>query len=329
MEEKGLHDKNSKLAVLNLAKENIKEKLSKDIFYLEYNEKTNVFNFSEDEILKNTNILCIVFNDEELLKNNKIKQLIDTAKNKDIDLYLLNTKEKPVSEIVNILNEISNMLIDNTLISIDSKELKGQDIIDAFVLENNEKINLVKEYETRFDKITCSVPNLSQVVLYVLGGKDTKLDDVFGLAEIVRSKLDNSVDIIFGCGVCETNESVNKIIVLFQGGGKKARKKKMLDEKIQKAHENFLKSDYMSIQTIEEEVHDKEFYKKSIEKFCELNEISFSTVQKYLRVGYPRAVKMIETWEQNGYTAKNGNVWKIENKNAIFENLKEFFSDKL
>ena len=329
MEEKGLHDKSSKLAVLNLAKENIKEKLSKEIFYLEYNEKTNIFNFSEDEILKNTNILCIVFNYEKLLKNNKIKQLIDTAKNKDIDLYLLNTKEKSVNEIVNILNEIANMLIDSTLISIDTRELKGQNIIDAFVIENNDSSEIVQEYETKLDKFIESVSNLSQVVLYVLGGKDTKLDDVFSLAEIVRSKLNNNIDIIFGCGVCETNESVNKIIVLFQGGGKKASKKKMLDAKIQKAHENFLKSDYMSIQTIEEEVHDKEFYKKSIEKFCELDEISFSTVQKYLRVGYPKASKMIETWEKDGYTTKNEKVWKIVNKNAIFENLNDIFSDKL
>lgn len=50
----------------------------------------------------------------------------------------------------------------------------------------------------------------------------------------------------------------------------------------------------MSLKSIEDEIHDKEFYKTQIEKFSILNEISTSIIQRYMRIGYLKAAQLID-----------------------------------
>lgn len=116
---------------------------------------------------------------------------------------------------------------------------------------------------------------------------------------------------------------------LFQGGGKKAHKQKIIEYKLQQAYKNFKKRDRISIQTIEDEIHDKAFYKMQIEKFNMLNEISPLLVQRYMRIGYPQAAQLIDGWERNGHVVKVGKAWTVVNTNSIIADLKEIFKEKL
>lgn len=85
----------------------------------------------------------------------------------------------------------------------------------------------------------------------------------------------------------------------------------------------------MSLKSIEDEIHDKDFYKTQIEKFSILNEISTSTIQRYMRIGYPKAAQLIDNWERNGYIIRVGKRWIVENINPIIDDLKEIFKEKL
>ena len=57
--------------------------------------------------------------------------------------------------------------------------------------------------------------------------------------------------------------------------------------------------------------------------------ISTAKIQRYLRVGYPKASNMIKDWSNKGYIIQKGQCWVIINKKAIFDYLNEFFKDKL
>lgn len=78
----------------------------------------------------------------------------------------------------------------------------------------------------------------------------------------------------------------------------------------------------MSLKSIEDEIHDKEFYKTQIEKFSILNEISTSIIQRYMRIGYPKAAQLIDNYERNGYIIRVGKHWTVENINSIIDDLK-------
>ncbi len=230
-----------------------------------------------------------------------------------------------------MLDEILNLICEPALINIDIKDIKKHNIIDAFVVinENFNNADLKKEYDRTIDKYLSKIQNLNQVIVSVSGGYNTSLEEIFEYVDILRNKLPNDIDVIFGSNITEQCSDIHKVGAIFQGGGKEAHKKRIIEHKLQQSYKKFKQSDYMSLKSIEDEIHDKDFYKTQIEKFSILNEISTSTIQRYMRIGYPKAAQLIDNWERNGYIIRVGKRWIVENINPIIDDLKEIFKEKL
>lgn len=81
----------------------------------------------------------------------------------------------------------------------------------------------------------------------------------------------NDIDVIFGSNITEQCLDIHKVGVIFQGGGKETPKKRIIEHNLQQSYKKFKQSDYLSLESIGDEIHDKEFYKTQIEKFCILN----------------------------------------------------------
>lgn len=321
----------SKIAIINFTNNDIVSKLSMNFYQYEYSADTNMFSDSENLILKDADILCIIYDDESDLKKDNIKRFIDKARCCDIGILQFNTKNKTINEIILLLNEISNLICEPALINIDIKDIKKHDIIDAFVVvnENFNNADLKKEYDRTIDKYLSKIQNLNQVIVSVSGGYNTSLEEIFEYVDILRNKLPNDIDVIFGSNITEQCSDIHKVGVIFQGGGKEVHKKRIIEYKLQQSYKKFKQSDYMSLKSIEDEIHDKDFYKTQIEKFSILNEISTSIIQRYMRIGYPKAAQLIDNWERNGYIIRVGKRWIVENINPIIDDLKEIFKEKL
>ena len=322
----------SKIAIINFTNNNdIASKLSTYFYQYEYSADTNMFSDSENLILKDDDILCIIYDNESDLKKENIKHFIDKARGCDIGILQFNTKNKTIDEIILLLDEISNLICEPALINIDIKDIKKHNIIDAFVVinENFNNADLKKEYDRTIDKYLSKIQNLNQVIVSVSGGYNTSLEEIFEYVDILRNKLPNDIDVIFGSNITEQCSDIHKVGVIFQGGGKEAHKKRIIEHKLQQSYKKFKQSDYMSLKSIEDEIHDKDFYKTQIEKFSILNEISTSTIQRYMRIGYPKAAQLIDNWERNGYIIRVGKRWIVENINSIIDDLKEIFKEKL
>lgn len=312
-----------KLVLINLTDNDLNNRLSEYINLYNYNELNN-----EGDIIKDTDFICILYNDENELENEAVKHIIDLAKEKEIDIFYSN-KNKTIEENIDIFKAISSLICEPAVINIESQDIKGYDIVDAFVLENKDFVKLKEEYINTFVKFTKDIENISQVVLSITGGIEARLDEIFELVDIIRNKVPKNIDIIFGSGIDESYSGIQKVCVIFQGGGKRALKKKLLEDKLQTAHENFINSDYMKIKPIDDEVYDKDFYKTQIEKFCKLDRISISTIQRYFSIGFPKACQICDEWENKGYLVKSENTRKIVNERAIFSDLMEIFKDKM
>ena len=321
----------SKIAIINFTNNDIVSKLSMYFYQYEYSADTNMFSDSENLILRDADILCIIYDDESDLKKENIKRFIDKAKSYDIDILQFNTKNKTIDDIVLLLNEISNLICETALINIDIKDIKKHDIIDAFVVtnENFNNADLKKKCSKTIDKYLSKIQNLNQVIVSVSGGYNTSLEEIFEYVDILRNKISDDIDVIFGSNITEQFSDIHKVGVIFQGGGKKTPKKRIIEHNLQQSYKKFKQSDYMSLKSIEDEIHDKEFYKTQIEKFSILNEISTSIIQRYMRIGYPKAAQLIENWERNGHIIRVGKRWKVDNINPIIDNLKEIFKEKL
>ena len=321
----------SKIAIINFTNNDITSKLSMYFYQYEYLADTNMFSDSENLILKDADILCIIYNNESDLKKENIKHFIDKARDCDIGILQFNTKNKTIDEIILLLNEISNLICEPALINIDIKDIKKHDIIDAFVVtnENFNNADLKKEYDRTIDKYLSKIQNLNQVIVSISGGYNTSLEEIFEYVDILRNKLPNDINVIFGSNITEQCSDIHKVGVIFQGGGKEAYKKRIIEHKLQQSYKKFKQSDYMPLKSIEDEIHDKDFYKTQIEKFSILNEISTSLIQRYMRIGYPKAAQLIDNWERNGYIIRVGKRWAVENINPIIDDLKEIFKEKL
>ena len=321
----------SKIAIINFTNKDIASKLSTYFYQYEYSADTNMFSDSENLILRNFEILCIIYDNESDLKKDNVKLFIDKARSCDIDILQFNTKNKTKDEIILLLNEISNLICEPALINIDIKDIKEQEIIDAFVVtnENFNNEDLKKEYGRTIDKHLSKIPNFKQVIVSVSGGYNTSLEEIFEYVDILRNKLPNDIEVIFGSNITEQCSDIHKVGVIFQSGGKEAHKKRIIEHKLQQSYKKFKQSDYMSLKSIEDEVHDKEFYKTQIEKFSNLNEISTAIIQRYMRIGYPKAEQLIDNWERNGYIIRVGERWAVKNINSIIDDLKEYFKEKL
>lgn len=321
----------SKIAIINFTNNDITSKLSMYFYQYEYLADTNMFSDSENLILKDADILCIIYNNESDLKKENIKHFIDKARDCDIGILQFNTKNKTIDEIILLLNEISNLICEPALINIDIKDIKKHNIIDAFVVtnENFNNADLKKEYDRTIDKYLSKIQNLNQVIVSISGGYNTSLEEIFEYVDILRNKLPNDINVIFGSNITEQCSDIHKVGVIFQGGGKEAYKKRIIEHKLQQSYKKFKQSDYMPLKSIEDEIHDKDFYKTQIEKFSILNEISTSLIQRYMRIGYPKAAQLIDNWERNGYIIRVGKRWTVENINPIIDDLKEIFKEKL
>lgn len=328
-----------KMAIINLTNKNIDGKLSNHFYQHKCLVKTDMLSDSENWMLKNTDILCILYNNKSDLLKDKVKQLISKAKSNNIDIIPFNTKYKSVDKMALILNEISNLVCEPALINIDTKAIKGQDIVDAFAVTKKDiDVNFKKEYSKTINKYLNKIPNFDQIIISVSGGCDTSLNEIYEYVDIIRNKIENNVNIIFsdkdiniifGVNIEQQYSGIHKIVVIFQGNDEEINKDETLECKHQQIYKNFKKSGHIPIKAVGEEVCDKEFYNAQIKKFSVLNEISTSLVQRYMRVGYSKAVQILDKWARNRYIKKNGRCWTVINANSIIDDLKEIFREKL
>ena len=305
-----------KISLLNITKENFVDKLSKNICLYEFND---LLNGAEMHILNNE-VLCIVYDEEKYMQGEQIKHLIDKANEKKINIFKLSIKDKRVDEIAELCNEISSLIYEPALINIEAEDFKGKEIVDGFVIKRKEGIDLQKEYIDLLEKFMKKNPNTSQIVMSISGGYDAKLEEIYKFVKVSQKNLPKDMNIIFGCGMNENEKGIYKISIILQTGGKRK-------EKVSENNNSY--EGIEQVKSIEEEVHDSEFYKSKIEEFCQYEIISCSTVQRYLRFGYPRAAKLIDEWEANGYVEKTDRQYKVVDKEKIRESLNEILKEKL
>ena len=96
--------------------------------------------------------------------------------------------------------------------------------------------------------------------------------------------------------------------------------RKDLDEKIDRAYENY-KNKKKEQKIINSKDYSESYYKKQINKLCNLEKITISKIQRYLKFGFTRAVKLIEFWTDNGCITKKENYWIIIDKSAFCNDL--------
>lgn len=202
----------AKISVLNLTKENFEEKFSSYIFYCEYKEKEDRFSQEREEVLLFTDFLFVLFDRKKVLKNQKIKELILEAKEKNIDVYFYNiNKEKPFE----LCNEISNLISEPALINVLTSDIKNFKFSDYFIIEKtdeNFKENLQKELKKHIRKIK----NLKQIAISITAGYDVELDEVYECIDMIKLQIPNKTEIIFGVNMKEDYSGVYKIAVIFQ-----------------------------------------------------------------------------------------------------------------
>lgn len=149
------------------------------------------------------------------------KELFENIRDNNCEqMNYITSKAKVIKD--ELLNEISNLICEPALINIDIKDIKKHDIIDAFVVtnENFNNADLKKEYDRTIDKYLSKIQNLNQVIVSVSGGHNTSLEKIFEYVDILRNKLPNDIDVIFGTNITEQCSDIHKVGVIFQGGGK-------------------------------------------------------------------------------------------------------------
>ena len=309
-----------RVSVLNLTDKAIADKISWQV--CEYKCLRETKTFCDDEILKDTSLLCIMYVDKVDIAKNEITQLIKKARENNVDIYMLCIKDKSIDDVISTINEIAHILCGVADINMNTKELKGEDILDAFVVTQRNGMDIQEEYIKTFEKCLSKISNLSQVGICVYCGNNTKLCDLLYFIDL-QNKLTKGVDIIFGSDIEEIYSGVCKVVVIFQGGGQKTYKKQMLEEKIEYAHQNYQKEKTETKQT--KDIYDKQFYKSQIKRFCKLKDVSISIVQRFFTLGYPKAARIIDEWNQKGYIEKNDYNYKIIDSKSIMKSLNGMF----
>ena len=273
-----------RVSVLNLTDKVIADKISWQV--CEYKCLRETKTFCDDEILKDTSLLCVMYVDKVDIGKNEITQLIKKARENNVDIYMLCIKDKSIDDVISTINEIAHILCGVADINMNTKELKGEDILDAFVVTQRNGMDIQKEYIKTFEKCLSKISNLSQVGICVYCGNNTKLCDLLYFIE-------------------------------------KTYKKQMLEEKIEYAHQNYQKEKTETKQT--KDIYDKQFYKSQIKRFCKLKDVSISIVQRFFTLGYPKAARIIDEWNQKGYIEKNDYNYKIIDSKSIMKSLNGMF----
>ncbi len=310
----------SKIAIVNLTNEDIDDKLSHRV--CEYKCSATTKKLEDDEILKSTKLLCFMYIDKVDLNKDIITKLIDKAREDSVDIFMLCIKEKQIDKVVMTINEISYILCE-TGTNIDINALKGEDVVDAFVITKRDNVDLKKCYIETLENHLAKIQKLSQVDVCVYCGNNTKLCDMLFYIDI-QNKLAKDVDVILGTDINDLYSGVCKVVVMFQGCGQKTQKRQALEERINLAHQNYQKKDTKATQQTQD-VYDKQFYESQIKRFCKFKEITTPMVQRFFVVGYPKAVQMLDDWCQKGYIERNDHCWEIIDSKSIMKNLKEIF----
>jgi len=313
----------SKIVIINFTKQGIENKLSK--YLCQYSEVSNLFRDSKKSVLKDTDILCFIYDNESDLMGDEVKNFIQYAKGCDIDILFFNTENKKIDEIVMLLNEISKLVCEHSLINIDIKDIKWKNIIDAFVVTKELSVDLKKEYIQTVKKYFSKVPNVNQVIISVSGGRNTRLDEIYDYVDIIKNSLPRNVNVIFGSNITKQYSGVNKVGVILQCDSKEDYNNQMIKYKDPQEFEGIKENDYMSIKETKDEIYNKKSCKTPIEKLSMLDKISSSVVQRYINVGYSKAVELIDKWERNGAIIKAGKFWTIVDPSFIINDLKEIY----
>lgn len=328
----GYHDTISdnipvKFVVLNTTSCEIEKfGLSKNIVVCDYFKDNDSFIYTKDKV----DFLFVIYDDDSVITNGKIKDIIDNAKKENVTIYLSNMKEKSIEEIVAIYNEIFNLLCESGIVNIELEDMKGCDIVDAFVVTKKEGVDFKQEYIETFKNHISKIDNVSQIVMSINGGENTKVDEMYEYIASTNLIFPEGIDVIFGTNTIKDKNGLYKIVVILQKDRDNKSSRNRLVEKLELAHEEFMaKKKNKKVKTIEDEFHDSQFYKLQIQEFCELDVVSTAKIQRYLRVVYPKAYNMINDWSNKGYIVKKEGRWVVVDKKAIFDYLNKFFKDKL
>ena len=247
---------------------------------------------------------------------------------------LLQTKNGEVMEketLKNLLNEVVNGK--QTVIGIDENDIKNCKIIDGFIFENKDGIDLAKKYLKQYGKIIKKIEKPNQVIISILAGPDVMIDKIYKFINSVTEGLPKDVCVIFGMSIDEHCVGINKIATIFQINDK-------IDTSKQIKSYNYAAINDVPIQNFdpqneEDDSADEELnfdsFESRIDEFCKFDLISASKVQKYFDLDFSTAVRLLQILEFEGLIKRDEkhHRWIVLNKNLEKESLKDVFIDKL
>jgi len=231
----------------------------------------------------------------------------------------------------NLLNEVVNGK--QTVIGIDENDIKNCKIIDGFIFENKDGIDLAKKYLKQYGKIIKKIERPNQVVISILAGPDVMIDKIYKFINSVTEGLPKDVCVIFGMSIDEHCVGINKIATIFQINDK-------IDTSKQIKSYNYAAINDVPIQNFdpqneEDDSADEELnfdsFESRIDEFCKFDLISASKVQKYFELDFSTAVRLLQIFEFEGLAKRDEKhrCWIVLNKNLEKESLKDVFIDKL
>lgn len=230
----------------------------------------------------------------------------------------------------NLLNEVVNGK--QTVIGIDENDIKNCKIIDGFVFENKDGIDLAKKYLKQYGKIIKKIEKPNQVVISILAGPDVMIDKIYKFINSVTAGLPKDVGVIFGMSIDEHCVGIYKVTTIFQINDKIDTSKQI---KIDNNAINDIFTQNFDPQNEEDDSADEELnfdsFESRIDEFCKFDIISASKVQKYFDLDFSTAVRLLQILEFEGLAKRDEKhrCWIVLNKNLEKESLKDAFIDKL
>lgn len=230
----------------------------------------------------------------------------------------------------NLLNEVVNGK--QTVIGIDENDIKNCKIIDGFVFENKDGIDLAKKYLKQYGKIIKKIEKPNQVVISILAGHDVMIDKIYKFINSVTAGLPKDVGVIFGMSIDEHCVGIYKVTTIFQINDKIDTSKQI---KIDNNEINKIFTQNFDPQNEEGDSADEELnfdsFESRIDEFCKFDIISASKVQKYFDLDFSTAVRLLQILEFEGLAKRDEKhrCWIVLNKNFEKESLKDAFIDKL
>lgn len=312
-------DNRTSVVAVNLTNQKIREKLLKCVKY--YEKKGNAdFSEYENKILGDADVLCVIYSNQTDLYETEINYILEVAQTAGICTFKADVNNKPIDEIIAICNELSCVLYEPALINISPSELNGFNIMDGFVVTKKKGVDLVKECVGTFAERVQNHLEVSQIMLIISCGYNVSLADIYTCVDQIKSKLSNGVNIVFAVNTSEKYTDICKIAVIFQSDGEMNLEIQMLDEKLQTAYEKYQNSGDMPSSQNKYRVTEEQ-----IENLCKQNAVTTSIIQRHLSIGYVKAARILDDWDDKGYIIKNNNARDVVDKEAIRKYLMEMF----